>query len=57
MYSVRNGEQPWGTTRNEDRHERGRRTAANAGADEGGADHLGEKIEERKKEKRERGRS
>jgi hypothetical protein len=50
MYSVRDGEQPWGTTRNEDRHERGRRMAANVGADEGGADHLGEKRERKRRE-------
>jgi hypothetical protein len=35
----------------------GRRTAADAGVNEGGADRLGEEREERKKEKREGGRS
>jgi hypothetical protein len=46
MYSVRKGEQPWGTTRNEDRHERGWRAAAGATVAEGGTDRVGEKEEE-----------
>jgi hypothetical protein len=41
MYSVRKGEQPCGTTRNEDCHEQGPKDGA--GTDEGGADCLGEK--------------
>jgi hypothetical protein len=47
MYSVRKGEQPCGTTRNEDCHEQGPKDGADT--DEGGADCLGEKREERSK--------
>jgi hypothetical protein len=45
MYSVRKGEQPCGTMRNEDCHEQGPKD----GADEGGADCLGEKRERKRR--------
>jgi hypothetical protein len=52
MNSVRKGEQPWGTTRNEDRLEGGWRKTTSGGDDEGGVDRLGEKREERKRERK-----
>jgi hypothetical protein len=48
MYSVRNGDQHWGTTSNVDRQEQGRRTTVGTSDDEGDTDCLGEKREEKR---------
>jgi hypothetical protein len=48
MYSVRNGDQHWGTTSNVDRQEQGQRTTVGTGDDEGDTDCPGEKREEKR---------